>query len=318
MKNFLLIGADENNSTDGVIVQGIRHLLNDSFGLIQSSYVFIDDHKDMSTQEFHPEQHFDAVIVCGTPWLWDSFQITPKYRNMQLAFKTHQEAKKVFLGVGSCLNLKDVTMAILERPDEQKAMQNTYGDAYVVVRDKLAQHKLQLAGVQSTLLPCPAYWCYGMNPAPGYNNYNVLIWTDPKKTISHGDWCSPEKLAGYYEVVKKYIQVYHPLIFCAKEEDIQGALDIGLTSPMVLRSWEDTLELMGNSGFVLSGRVHCAVPAYVKGAAVGLLPIDSRSGVLSDFGCPLIVNPDDLNKMSLEHRDFSKYNNDYREFLRKL
>jgi hypothetical protein len=318
MKHFLLIGADQHNSTDGVIVQGIRNILTGVFGNEYSTdYLFIDDHNDMNVDSLYNTRLYDAVIVCGTPWLWDGFHTTPKFRNMMAVFATHNEAKKVFMGVGTCLNLRDVKSNILERTTEQEALRVAYSDAIVIVRDSLAKYKLEKAGVQATHLPCPAYFCYGNNTPDSQKTYNVLVWTDPEKTISHGDWSNPDKLRKYYEIVQFFYENYEPIVVCAREEEIDKALAIGLPKPRLLEGWKDTLALMTNANYVLSGRVHCAVPAFAQGAAVGLLPLDSRSLVLKDFGCPMIEDVNSLNALKLEHRSLEAYNQ-YRKLLENL
>lgn len=287
MKNILLVGPSPTNATDGVIIKGITYLLERSYGPFSSTYVLIDDHNFQTVKDFHIGKDFDLVVVCGTPWLWDNFQNSVKFENLMTCYAAHpaSECERLLMGVGSCLALKDVDSDILTRPAEIRGMRDLCLWSTVITRDHLAQQRLESAGIASTFLPCPAYFCYGdEQPNESYViDQNVLIWTDPQLTISAIDWQDKTKLENYYRQVLMFYSVYEPTVYCANEEEMASAIRIGLPQPIVLRTSDQTLEIMRHAEMVLSGRVHCAVPARVQGASISLLALDTRSYVVSDF-----------------------------------
>ena len=84
--NILCVGADKNNSTDGVIVRGIYNILDSVFIDNKKEYLILNDHNPMTTIEKYKDKKIDYVVVCGTPWLWDSFQLSVKYKNLEAIF----------------------------------------------------------------------------------------------------------------------------------------------------------------------------------------------------------------------------------------
>lgn len=317
--NILLIGPDPNNSTDGVIVKGMHNLFEHSFGSYTYKYVFINDHGYMIPDEFFYWEKFDIVAVCGTPWLWDSFQNSPKYKNLEMCFSVHSESKKLFMGVGSCLSLDNIDSNILERPEEVQAFKNTYSNATVIVRDHLAFDKLTKIRIDSHHLPCPAYFCYGVEFKPNdIKKDNVLIFMDPAKSISSSVWQDSSKVLKYRNLIKAFYSKYNPVVYCAKLEDRKNCLEIGLPEPILLDHYSETMKIMETANIVLSTRVHCGVPAFVQNKSIGLVPLDTRSFVLSDFGCPIITRVEDFSLLESKERNFSSYLNTYNEILRSL
>lgn len=282
--NILLVGPPEFNSTDGVIIQGVKNLLRYSYPDCVFHYKELKDHVYMDFSEFNIGLTPDLFVVCGTPWLWDSFQNSIKYKNL-VTFKEFHAVKTLFMGIGSCLYIKDIDSEILERPEEQEALHYLYDNTTVIVRDHLAAEKLDKAGIQNHYFPCPAYFAYGVTkPTLSIKQTrNVMVWIDPTKSISGAIWHDPQKLDDFYSNYNDFYFEYDNVeVYIAKEEDRQSAVDRGY-DPILLTSVTDTLQLMQQANRVLSGRIHCAVPAIVQEAYVQWLPLDSRYFVLEDF-----------------------------------
>lgn len=279
-----MIGPNQHNATDGVIVRGIRNLLKAKYPNNTIIYKLLRNTKNQFISDFHEHMAFDMIVVCGTPWLWDSFQLSVKYHNLKRCFHAHPNAKRLFMGIGSCLLLGDVDTDILSRPAEILGMQELFKDSTVIVRDSVAKQRLDVAQVESTLLPCPAYYCYGLNnliqPA---KTRNILVWTDPQHTISAVGWQDSVKLEEYYNKCLTYLKQYNAEVYSTDTDDIRTAQLIGLGTPKRLYNSKNTLDLMMTADKLLSGRVHCAVPARAKGAHVEIMKIDTRSLVVTDF-----------------------------------
>lgn len=306
--NILMIGAAPNRPTDGVIVRGCYYLLGRSFPKFTSDYVILHDFDPQSSVNFNKDTRYDLIVVCGTPWLWDSFQNSVKYKNLLTCFNTHGDAKRLFLGIGSCLTLEAAEdLIILERKEEVKGIRELFSKATVICRDTLALTKLHRAGIDKlNLLPCPAYFCYGdevqsINKLPESSMYgrNVLIFQDPSKSISKDSWVNPDKIKAYYDEVLDFYKEYDPDVYCTFADEVPAAVSLGLIRPVILRSEDHTLEVMRTAKRVLSGRIHCAIPAIVKGAITNIMPLDSRAMTITDW------MPDKVSiKKGLEDYDF--------------
>lgn len=316
---FLLVGANKENSTDGVIVKGIFNILENTFSDHEKKYLYLKDTTKMTNSEFFTDEKFDAIFVCGTPWLWDSFQNSIKYDNLYRIFKSHPEAKQIFLGAGSCMYVECINGDILRRPEEIKGIKKLYEKALVISRDKIAHSLFENAGINSVFLPCPAYFCYGIdNIKYGTKTENVLIWCDPKLTIAANGWTNKEKLKKYHDVCKQFFIRNKAKVYCASKKEINSAIQLGIGEPIVLTGYEHTLNVMQNAKTVLSGRVHCGVPAFVQGCNLGVLQIDTRCHVLKDFGCKVIQNLNDLMFLKKNEIDLKQYFEIYKNNLEKF
>ncbi len=286
--NILTIGPNPQDPRDGVIIKGIYYLLNKAYPGATIEHFILSDTTNYTSHSLVFK--YDLLVVCGTPWIWDAFQNSPKYKNLQILFNTHQKAKKLFMGVGSCLYLRDVATNICRRPEEKQGIRDLFTRGTVIVRDHLAKELLDEAYVESTFLPCPAYFCYGDEAVQPNKEGAVLVFQDPTISISSGMWRDSAVLQKYTDEVMEFYNKYSPAVYCAWDMEIALAERIGLPTPMVLQSPDDTLNVMRKAKRVLSGRVHCAVPAIVQGADVKLMPIDSRHYVVSDFPSIQISN----------------------------
>lgn len=284
--NILMIGPNKNNATDGVIIRGIEYLISRSYPDHYITYRELNDIVPQSKADFFHLLRFDLIVIAGTPWLWDSFQNSVKWQNLLVCLlDAHPQSKRLFMGIGSCLTLYNNDPNILCRPEEQAAMRSIYNSSTVIVRDSIAFLKLAEAGIKSHFLPCPAYFCYGdEKPSQAsQDEKNIFIWVDPKQTISAIDWQDSEKLIEYYNICLDFYKKFNPTVYCTSASEISTAIKIGLPAPILLSKTDDTLNLMRGAHRVLSGRVHCAVPAIAQRANVGLMALDTRSYVVKDF-----------------------------------
>jgi len=319
-KKFLLIGPERFRSTDGVIVQGIKNLLSLIYqNQIVFKYQILNDANPISEEDIFTDENFDGIFVCGTPWLWDSFQKSTKYQNTQKIFSYHKETPKVFFGVGSCISLELMKKRhdILSRKEERDGMVNLYSNSTVITRDGLAHIFISNAGLKSYFLPCPAYFAYGLNPAPSSREKNILVWCDPSKTISGIDWQKEKELEKFYDICLEYYRTYDPIVYCSEDDDLPKAKELGLDIHKVA-DYNETLEIMKTANHVLSCRVHYAVPAFVKGCKIGIIPIDSRHLVLAELGCPVIDSFSKLNQIAECHIDLNKYYLEYKTLISNL
>lgn len=312
--NLLLVGADQNNATDGMIVRGIRNLLHNALGSSTIDYLFLDDHNPMP-EELLASGAYDAILVAGTPWLWHYFQNTPKFKNLLKLFSLHPQARRILFGIGSCVDLGRYNSTILRSTREREGMHLLTDGALTITRDPLAHGRLTENGLWSHLLACPAYWSVGKLPA---GDRPTLIWTDPINTISQGYWKdNPDLLRQYYDTVRAFVQTYKPDVYTPMKYDLDTYKKIGSEEVRLLTGPDSTIEMVKKSSVVLSGRVHNAVPAISAGRPTGLIPFDSRSLVVSHVGGALVSSPSDFDKIKEVEYDFKADEAQYVALIRR-
>ena len=278
---FLLIGANPDSGTDGVIVQGIKNYLNRHYKC-EYDYLLILDHSPMTN--FNEDKQYEAIIYCGTPYIWDQMWKSHKYANTVKLIKKHPEAKMIWFGIGSCLNLSDIDGPILRDKESGTHLRELFVDLSdkVIVRDNLASKILSTHNIEHDYAPCPSYLCYESKPS-GPKKGAVMVWFDPTKGISFDYWLSrPQELDVYKQKFIDFNKSYKPEIICANKSDLDMAKKLGF-SPRLVTKWQETLDIMSSAEKVLSGRVHLSVPAFVAGADIELVPTDSRALTLHDF-----------------------------------
>lgn len=273
---ILGIGANRFNPRDGVICSGITQILGQDF----SQYVMIRDTAEQQLDDFLPNEQFDYLIYCGTPWLWDQMQFSPKYRNTMLAISAHPEAKVIFMGIGSCLYLNDIDSQIMRRESDQKMLRSTFAGTTVIVRDILAKEILDKAGVVASLLPCPSYF---NKLKPSTKECNVMFYHAPRTGISSGYW-SNERLEEYRDKFRAFNRNHNPQIVVCEKEEIEIAQELFQKPVHLISTPQETFQWCEKADKVLSGRVHNAVPAQLAGAEVELVPVDSRYLTIQPLG----------------------------------
>jgi polysaccharide pyruvyl transferase WcaK-like protein len=292
VKRILLVGADQNNSRDGIITEGVRRILHSKYEdggkeVRTTDYILIDDYALMPDSCLLPADKFDLIVYCGTPFLSDQIHLSPKWKNVERLRELHASVPFIFMGIGSSVNLSSMNSAFLRDDEHRQAFASFFGTAAITtVRDEFAQSVLADAGVASTLLPCPAYYV----PVTQDSNKKgpALIFYDPRKGISQGDWKSEQKFIKYAAEFRDYYFNRDPDVYVASDDDVAGCIEIGLPTPKVLRTPEDLYKVIKEATFLLTGRVHNAIPAHMNDVLTVLLAVDSRAYTFYDFGGSVI------------------------------
>lgn len=296
--NVLMVGPDEWSSTDGMIILGIKYLLERSLKdqEVNYKYIILKNSIPQNAVEFDMNSEVDLVVVCGTPWLWDSFQDSVKYQNLATCFSKHPNAKRVFMGIGSCLPLEWINSDLCRRPEEVAGIKKLFEGSTIIVRDHIAKDILDFAGIENYHLPCPAFFSNRHEKVQLIKSYNratdenALIYTDPRLTLSASLWQDPAKVDEYHSKVKEFYHEYRPLVYCVSSAEQKSFMDLGLPKPKLIRTYQDTVKAVENARRILSGRVHCAVPGYglhiengYTPVYIDLMDIDSRVFTFTNF-----------------------------------
>lgn len=296
--NILLLGPNTDNPGDGIIRVGIEYILKKAYNEPELEYLTISNDRVQKESEFF--SYCDLIVICGTPWLWDNFQYSVKYNNLRTALLENPGIPVIFMGIGSCLPLNASTN-VLERTDEVTGMNTLFNDSTIIVRDHIAHDKLKKAGINSYHLPCPSFWCYGSYDFTERIGpyYDTLVYQHPRNSISASVWTDEIELNKLLDKFTQFRKSYNFKLCVASEEDRAEVA----YSATFLSDPTSILHQMKASRNVLTTRVHCAIPAFVAGAKVELLPLDTRANTLYDF----------------QHvKDFSPYLKIYIDILRSL
>jgi hypothetical protein len=281
-KRALFIGPNIWLATDGAIYQGINRLLSDAGIPLSRDYLFLKDTEQQDLDAVELQQHYDFLIIPGTPWLWNNMGKSQKVKNLMKIRGLYPHAQLVFLGIGSCFPIGRENECL--NAEDQACLQKLMEKAYVVCRDGIAADKLHQLGIEHDFLPCPAFYIDHDYRAKR-DRYDLIVWYDPTIGLSKGLW--PEGSQQHQHYIDRVRNLYRgssrTRIVCNLPEEVKSAQALGLPKPHVLRSPEDSVYVMSQAGQILSGRVHCAIPAQAMGKRIELYPFDSRAQSLEDW-----------------------------------
>lgn len=273
--NILTIGPNWGLPTDEIIRLGVYEILKFTYPEADIKHAILNNDSANSPIDFYPDEKFDVIIQCGTPFIWDRMELSYKWKNLLLARGVHPMSKFVLMGIGSCY-YSDVIPTYL--PNE---VADFFSRCSVIVRDRLASNVLSAMDVSHHFLPCPGF----LAPVPKANHAGVaMVWYDPRVGISNGDWQCEDKfndyLGGHYDLRIRCDDISY---YAITGEEVKSCEDLFGETPSVLRTSGDIFELIKTHKYIYTGRVHIAVPAHVAGCDIELETIDSRARTLFDW-----------------------------------
>lgn len=280
MMKILIYSEDRLRATDGNIYQGTFNILRKKYPTASIDYIKYEDFELVGRDYFQPQMQYDLVVLAGTPWIWDQFYLSAKYKNWLTLKATHPEAKFIMMGIGSCLNLQDIDTHLVRQPKDIPFLKELTKGCTVIVRDFLAHEILNYGEVDNILLPCPSFW---VDMPEQKKIGNALVWFDPLMGISSAAWENNFSLLAYETRFLEFYKKYKPDVYCVYEKEKASAIAIGLPEPMLLGNIKESHNHLAGRENVLSGRVHCAIPAFVAGAKVDLVATDSRAATYYEF-----------------------------------
>jgi hypothetical protein len=278
-KNILIIGPDPTTATDGIIAAGTEYLLKKAFPVSNLTHFQVRDFKDMP---YTKTEEYDLIVYAGSPFLWDGMASSYKVKNTMKVKEAHKGTRFLFMGIGSCLDLGREADALNSQAAEIKEI---FDDTEVIVRDPLAFKILCNIGVEGhSLMPCPSFYCYGdVQPQPFKTTPLIEVRYLPEKGVSASSWQGKDA-----EFQKYFTGEGRQVCAGRTEAKLMGWEHIG--------SRKECLDLMYYAKKVVSGRVHMAIPAFVAGADVTLIAVDSRHLTLSHWQDTFLEQKDTLEK----------------------
>lgn len=248
----------------------------------------------------------DFFVVCGSPWLWDGAGLSKKYNILRSAISLFSARKLVIYGVGSSYIIGK------PHPSAKHAADLLRMFDVVVCRDRHAVESLKEEGIDSMLLPCPAY-TWGQQIQVGEKTEKTcLVFTGHNRRDG-----SPSAKYCNQGIIDQFDQLQHELVNGERattmtmtvpdhEEFIRRfgkTPDYHSTNPL------NIARFLGQFQETYSGRVHGAIVAQSVGSQAWLCPIDTRAATAVHVGAKLLFGLDsyqefaglaDLSKIDLE------------------
>jgi len=322
MKNFIFYGPLPESSTDGQIIFGasniLKNIMDEEYKI---THISSEDFKEQDTELICSKIDFEPDYIClYSPFLWDNFYQSWKYKNMIKFRNKYPNAKLLMMGVGSCIPYDIIyDNNYILRKEQKEEIIKLYSNSINIVRDHILHNILSSLGIKSYHLICPSFFCYNEFPEPQNNNDNILIFIDLERCVSRGSFIGnsnkESRKMRIYDLMLDFYKQYKPKVYCNANHEIEVGKKLGFDNIELLKDRNHTLEIMKNANIVLSSRIHNAIPAFVQGKKVGLIPIDSRQFTLSDFGCDIIYDIEQIKLLKSEKRNFRKYLPEYKKII---
>lgn len=264
-------GCDDNPGC-AIITAGIRWLLSQAFP--DAVIVRVEMMRDVEGH-WRAAATCDAAILCGNPRItlsedaWWEDGILDRLVTLQAA-----GAKVVDGWAGSCIGSVDTIEGaaeqLLNHPRNRRNVERLAKLSGVIARDPLMQAVCERSGVNSVLLPCSSWWAarhYGVRAAAEKTTDIVVL--GPNMPLD-----------GF--VVESGFKIIAPTL-----GDYDAAIRAGVEAELVSDP-HSLLVVLSRARRVLSGRIHCAIPAASLGASVCVASIDSRALTCAPFGIGVI------------------------------
>ena len=297
MRVLFIVPSPDANPGDAIIFGGISKLINTSMAVTFSEcYYFeapsakiIDQNRQVTLREF------DALIVCGTPWLWDKCVGSRKYEELRYLLNRYRHTKKIALGIGACLPFhfgKDLICADATIAAALRDFWQTFD--LITTRDRLASEILNACGVTTHHTCCPSILSTsgygGQAPKRHTPNRGALVFYLPQAGISRESL--PEDFVDDYVSMQLALAAAKNLdIACLTETEAKylgQRLKVDASTIRILSNADDIHAFVEGRKLLVTGRVHVAIPALMSRCDAYLLPVDSRYRTAAELGVGIL------------------------------
>jgi hypothetical protein len=289
MKVLYVHPAESGNVGDQVILAGCRNIMRAVIGEHEEVLCNLECGRDYIVETLK-DVTCDIIVVSGTPWLWDMWEMSVKFQTLKACVELYPHAMKIGLGLGSCYPLDTGCLTHyfydeLKKPSVEAVQEIFSQFNYVTVRDEVAWHCFQYAGVPAHLQLCPSAF---IEPFSQWESSRpLLIFHDCKQGIS-GSGIDKWFADLFIEYQLRFMNLYNPLVLTATQVDNEWCMANKITSHLV-DNLDFLLYFLGRAKFILSGRVHAAIPARLMGKRTWLLPCDTRYLTAVPFGVKIVL-----------------------------
>lgn len=278
--------------------------LGDIFTLEGSKYLMtkaIGPHisilADLQEVEANPELVFkkyknieiDILVVSGTPWIWDDCTESKKYKALNNLISLYKDKPKIAMGIGSCYT---VNFNVLNNQIKSKVKDNFRKELkkiwnkfdLIFTRDTLASKILYECDIKHYDEICTSSHLKKCIEIPKEKKLSppVLIFYNPELGLSR-EGIDKYFIEDYIFFQLRFIREYQPIIYTIEPMEYEWLKNQGILSERIT-DIKKLLEVLNDAKFILSGRIHSAIPARMLGVEVYLMPVDSRYLTVTKLG----------------------------------
>lgn len=224
----------------------------------------------------------DILVVCGTPWVWDQCGPSEKYRALEKALCRASTACKIGLGLGSCYPLE---MSVEDALGSAKALSGLWGQfSELEVRDRFAYDVFTRCGLSVQLRPCPSWWaCEDVKANP---TRPLIIPVDPYHCVATEGLTGPELTSLDHQWRNWFRLLPSAKVVTVGLRDQEYVSGLGRQAELIRQddpfsSEEETvnrlLSAIASASFLVTSRIHAAIPALSLGIPTTIIPLDTRA-----------------------------------------
>lgn len=231
---------------------------------------------------------FDYFVVSGTPWMWDMCHQSTKFQLLEsIVSRLPKSCKKIALGIGSCFPLATNTMKnylwqMDDKGNYEITREHTREKLYdlfsqfdlVVCRDRFASHVFQSLDLPVIDGICPAAFIPDYRVKREGKKKPLLVFLDPNESVSR-ESCDKKFLEDYIQFQKWFKKEYDPKVITMDPLSRDWCAGQNWDAPLI-HSIPELAQIVHNASFMVSGKIHGAIPAAVWGVRSYILPIDTR------------------------------------------
>lgn len=271
------------NLGDNFTLEGSKYLMTKAIGeheIIMADLAEVEGNPDIVFKKYR-KIDIDIFVVSGTPWIWDCCTLSKKYQALKNLLEVYKNKKKIAMGIGSCYNVNFSILnsqfnnpAKIELNESLRLIWSQFD--LIFTRDILAARILYRLGIKCFDEICTSSHlkhCIEL-PKETKKEKPSLIFYNPELGLSRKglDKCFVE---DYIFFQLRFIREYNPNIYTIEPMEYEWLTNQGILSERI-SDIKRLLEILNNSKFVLSGRIHSAIPSQMLGVETFLMPVDSR------------------------------------------
>jgi len=290
------------NPGDVLIGLGIRYLLEDYFRKQKVQPIF--RHINIFEHDFYQYRFMldvsDVIIICGTPQLGvhevpRRFNKT-RYKTLKIAKKKGIKLLNLWMGIVDQNNKRSIEESanvILSKHKDY--IQNNFNIFdLIITRDPLTSLILDQCNISNTCLLDSVFHASSRLKKSTKKRFNIITIKDTGKT---NDMYLRSALITY-----KQLQKIAPTYFLVHTINDYNIYKNQVPNLLVINDPKSLVNFYAGALYVVSSRIHGAIPAFFGGANVMGISIDSRKYILKNAKIPYISQDSFILKPNLSFK----------------
>lgn len=324
-KRIALLTPPSRNIGDCVHGKGSEYLLNRIFPKDEYCYHYIMQAVNYYNYEIF-RSDYSYIIIAGSPYLYENFYNTYKYgKEMHYLLKFNKQAIKIAFGIGSVFPIYYKVHDVLKEKKFTEEINKFYRNFdLIIVRDGLANEIFKRSGLKSIHLPCPSMFFFRH---PNYRDTKLsakrkkplLVFANPY-TVLPDKLASRKKKKELFQIqqnITKKMKYFDCGAVMFDDFDVWKNLESDNYRKLIkFNSLLDLINMLKEATYLITSRLHSAIPASLLGIPSYLIPFDSRYRCAKFFNISLIKDLGDVDSYEFKDIKLDEYENKYEKLLR--